>query len=100
MTRLPVHPDPAPVVELLSHPRIDLRAVLPCVKCRPETGRDRVHLSVDLTIAAAQHRIAPMLDQTRMTEPTVDDSCAAGKEVMGFTTIPETAVDEQQVQRT
>ncbi len=41
-----------------------------------------------------------MLDQTRMTEPTVDDSCAAGKEVMGFTTIPETAVDEQQVQRT
>ena len=41
-----------------------------------------------------------MLDQTRMTEATVDDSCAAGKEVMGFTTIPETAVDEQQVQRT
>ena len=41
-----------------------------------------------------------MLDQTRMTEPTVDDSCSAGKKVMGFPTIPETAVDEQQIQRT
>jgi hypothetical protein len=100
VTLLSVHPNPAPVIELLSHPCIDLRAVLPCVKCRPETGKDHVHLSVDLTIAAAQHRVAPMLDQTRMAEPAVDDSCAAGKEVMGFTTIPEAPIDEQQVQRT
>lgn len=100
MTRLSVHPNPAPVVELLFHACIDLGTVLPCVKCRPETGRDHVHLSVDLTIPAAQHRIAPMLDQTCMTDSAVDHSRTAIEEVMGFTSIPETAVDKQQVQRT
>ena len=41
-----------------------------------------------------------MLDQTCMTDSAVDHSRTAIEKVMGFTSIPETAVDKQQVQRT
>ena len=98
MSRSLIHPHQAAINESPLHPLVHLRGLFPGIQRRPLGGIHAIHLPIHVTNAGLKHGVAGMVDQFAPCKYPITEAMAALEQVMGSASMPQAAVNEQQLQ--